>query len=126
MTPEQLAWLVGSWVDAEPHIQRAVDRAGGCFDINHVWSEIANGKAQLWPGDGSAIVTKIETHPSGLKTLLYWLAGGELDALLPMTGRIEAWARKMGCTRIEIIGRRGWLRALADYREACTVLVKDL
>jgi hypothetical protein len=121
-----MAWLIDSWVNAEPHIQRAVDRAGGCFDINHVWSEIATGKAQLWPGDGSAIVTKIETHPSGLKSLLIWLAGGELEEVFRLTDKAEAWAKSMGCTRGEYIGREGFARGRPEYRKICSVFVKEI
>jgi GNAT superfamily N-acetyltransferase len=126
MTDEQLAWLQSAWHHSKPIIQAAVDRADGCFDIEHVWSEIDGGRAQLWPCEKSAIVTRIEIHPSGMKTLLGWLAGGEMEEVKALAARAENWARSKGCTRIEIIGRRGWLRAFEGYREACTVLVKDL
>lgn len=126
MTPEMLRWLADEWVRCEPFIQRAVDRAEGCFDIEHVWGQIANGNAQLWPGESSAVVTRIEQHPSGVLSLLGWLAGGEVEEVKMLAKRAETWAKGKGCSRVEIIGRRGWLRAMEGYREACTVLVKEL
>lgn len=126
MTPEMLRWLVDEWVRCEPFIQRAVDRSEGCFDIEHVWGQIANGNAQLWPGDASAVVTRIEQHPSGIKSLLGWLAGGEMEEVKALALRAEQWAKSHGCTRVEIVGRRGWLRSMPGYREAFTVLVKEL
>src|SRR5688572_5602081 len=30
---------------------------------------------------------------------------------------IERWARDIGCSRMRIMGRRGWLRALEGYRQ---------
>lgn len=128
MTPQFLAWLIDNWVRCEPFIQRAVDRANGSFDINHAWSEIMRGNAQFWPGERSAVITKIEVHPSGIKSVLGWLTGGEdLEEIAALEARISTWAKNtMGCTRAEIIGRRGWMRALDGYRENATLLVKDL
>lgn len=123
-----MSWLVLNWVRCKPFIQRAVDRSEGAFDIEHVWSEIAANRSQFWPGANCAVVTRIETHPSGIKSVLGWLAGGDdLDELKSIEARISVWAKEhMGCDRFEIIGRRGWLRTLDGYREGSTMLVKDL
>ena len=128
MTPQFLAWLIDNWARTEPYIKAAVDRADGAFDLNYAWDEIIRGKAQFWPGARCAIITKIEQHPSGIKSVLGWLTGGDdLDEIATIEARIASWAKEsMGCTRAEIIGRRGWARALPGYREQATLLVKDL
>jgi hypothetical protein len=119
-------WVKAAWAASKPFIERAVKRADGCFDIDHVWAEIEAGKAQLWPGVHGAIVTRIEVHPSGKKVVLFWLAGGDdLKEMASQEQAIEKWAKGMGCTGSEIIGRRGWLKALPGYREASTLLTKD-
>lgn len=127
LKPADWAFLVNEWVRCEPFIARAVERGEGAFDVHHVWSEIMARKAQFWPGVNGAIVTRIEDHPSGLRACLFWLAGGDdLTELKALEKAISAWAKAMGCTRVEIVGRRGWLRALEGYREGSTVLVKDI
>lgn len=125
MTAEE--WIAAEWQRCAPFIQRAVERTDGAFDIEYVREGVLSGDAQLWPGQNSAVVTRIETHPSGLKACLLWLAGGDdLAELKKLETAISAWAKRMGCERMEIIGRRGWLKALSDYREGSTVLVRDL
>lgn len=123
----QLAWLVQAWVRSEPHLERAVEHADGAFDIDHVWSEIAAGRAQLWPGQNASAVTRIEVYPSGLKSLLFWLCGGaDMEEVKAIHERASAWGKKMGCTRREIIGREGWVRALPGYRKASSHFIGEL
>jgi hypothetical protein len=127
MTPDFMVWLISNWARCEGYLQRAVDRAEGAFDLDHVWREVVKGDAQFWPGENTACVTRIEEYPSGIKAVLGWVAGGDdLDELKDIEARISVWAKGMGCDRFEIIGRRGWLRALDGYREGSTLLIKDL
>ncbi len=128
MTDEEArAWVAKEWEAAKPHIQRAVDRAEGAFDIEHVRAEIEAGRAQLWGGLNAAVVTKLETYPSGIKACLFWLCGGDdMNEILDIEAKVSAWAARQGCHRVEIIGRRGWLRALKGYRETSTLLVREI
>lgn len=121
------AFIVDQFDRCRSMIQDAADRADGTFDTDFVWSEIEAGRAQLWPGPASVVVTRLETYPSGVSSVLCWLAGGDLDDLRVTEATIANWAKnKMNCTRIEIVGRRGWLRALEGYREQSVVLTKEL
>jgi hypothetical protein len=125
LSPEE--WVQAQWERCAPFIDRAVERADGAFDLEYVKTKVFTNQAQLWPGQNSAVVTRLETHPSGLLTCLLWLAGGDdLSELKALEKAISAWAKAMGCERMEIIGRRGWLKALDDYREGSTVLVRNL
>lgn len=133
-SPEFAALLWQEWERCLPVLSPAIRRSEGAFDAAHVWSELVQGNAQLWPlwkgretqVKRSAMVTRIEIYPSGRKAVLGWLAGGEMDECRTMQGWVEDWARAMGCERFEIIGRRGWLRALEGFRESQVVLTKDL
>jgi hypothetical protein len=73
--------------------------------------EVVTGRAQLWIGERSAMVTQCIPEPAGL-CIHAWLAGGDLDEIKAMTSGIEAWARAAGCDYATITGRTGWLRAL--------------
>lgn len=91
-----------------------------------VLSLLAANHAQLWPGDGAAMVVQLLTGPP--KGCHIWLAGGDLRALLAMRAGLEAWARAQGCENISLTGRRGWLRVLEPYgyRPVGDDLVKEL
>lgn len=124
MTEAELAWLRSQFDRCSPWIQAALDRDIGAFELEDVWNYIAADKAQLWAGDNSAVVTALEYFPRKV-VLRYWLCGGELEDCLKLEDAIEAWAKRAGAVCAIIGGRRGWLKALSDYREACVFMVKD-
>lgn len=72
-----------------------------------VETRIRNGTAQLWFGDGCAMVT--ELFPDEIHV---WLGGGSLSGLLNLRPRVEETARFWGCKRATINGRLGWDRVL--------------
>ncbi len=81
----------------------------------HVWERIASGKAFLWPGKESAIITEFYVTPTGLKSHHTWLAGGKLEEIVAMMPTIEDWGRKNGCHRQTGSGRAGWLKVFDGY-----------
>jgi hypothetical protein len=94
--------------------------------LGDVAREIIDGKAQHWRGEKSEIVTEIKSFPL-MKVCRVWLAGGDMDELVNvMLPDVEAWAKDNGCARVEIVGRKGWKRALPEYREPYAVLHKEL
>lgn len=108
-----------------PHQQAALERAAFKQDgrvwlshnEGHVWDRIISGRAFLWPGTESVIITEFYTTPTGLKSHHTWLAGGNLEEIVSMMPAIEDWGRKNGCHRQTGSGRRGWLRVFDGYRE---------
>lgn len=106
-------------------VERAV-----AYQDTHTLSDVAraiiDGHAQHWRGQKSEIVTEIKLFPQ-MKVCRIWLAGGDMDELVNvMLPDVEAWAKENGCARVEIAGRKGWKRALPDYREPYAVLQKEL
>lgn len=83
------------------------------------------GKAQLWPGEGGALVTQL-INTDGRRFLHCWLGGGDMQALVAMKPGVEAWGRAQGAEFASINGRRGWVRMFKDYRREGRELVKDL
>jgi hypothetical protein len=71
-------------------------------------------------------VSVIRDYPTGLREGLGWLAGGDLEEIKEWMPMIERCARDLGCHRLTIAGRRGWLRALPGFREQATEITKDL
>lgn len=81
---------------------------------NDTWEDVearlyAN-TAQLWLGDGCAMVTEIWGD-----CIHVWLAGGRLRAILDLRPRVEETARFWGLKRATINSRPGWDRPLKKY-----------
>lgn len=106
------------------YIEDALEYAGGSHTLQDVMLAVAEGKAQFFPLDKSAIVTEIVDYPQKAMCRI-WLAGGDLDELIDAEVALGAWAKTQGCDGMEIIGRRGWSRKLENYRESAVVLMRD-
>jgi len=117
--------LVKEWARLAPHISEALKYSNKSHDISDVWSAIKKNKAQFFPLENSAIVTEIVDYPNQ-SVCRIWLAGGDLEELMEAEKDVCKWAAKLGCTGMEIIGRKGWSRKLTDYKEASIVLVKEI
>lgn len=73
-----------------------------------------------------------------LATELYFDVGGMKRCRIPfctgedaktwvhLLSEIEAWARENGCSKLDMIARKGWAKHLQDYRMTHVVLEKDL
>jgi hypothetical protein len=90
-----------------------------------VWQAIQHQKAAFFPLEKSAIVVEIVDYPQRISCRI-WLAGGDMDELMEAEKNICVWARELGCSSMEIIGRKGWERQLSDYTASAVVLVKEL
>ncbi len=120
------AWIAAEWDRCKPMLAKVLDDAGNPVDLDAVWQQIEAGDAQFWPGFQSAIVTRVEARGEYLACVL-WLAGGEgLSSMQRREGEITAWAKSMGCNRMEIYGRKGWSRVLDGYSEGYVQLVKEI
>lgn len=114
-------------------ISDALEHSFGERVLSDVFDDLALGHKQLWVNDcngefTTTVVTQIITYPKK-KTLEICYLGG-LDTLnqLSEIKIIEEWARIEGCKDIQVIGRKGWLRALKDegYQERYTTIGKEL
>jgi GNAT superfamily N-acetyltransferase len=116
-----------AWARCIPHLQAALEHAGGTHGIEDVARLVGQGRAQFWPGARCAVVTEFYDYPK-LRACNVWLLGGDLTELLDMLPAIEAWARGQGCARMLGGGpRAGWGRVLAPrgYRPGWTLYCKD-
>lgn len=91
----------------EPHIENALEYAGGTHLVTDVYLGVAAGDYQFWPGEDSVIVTQLVDNPQK-RSCHYFLAGGNLAELEELAGTVEKWAQEQGCTSVTLTGRPGW------------------
>lgn len=92
----------------------AIERSNGRWTPDDVFNEAEAGRLQIWVliedqllyGVG---VTEIQSYP-GLKCCsCLWLGGVDAYRWLHLLDdTVSAWAIDEGCSRMEIIGRKGW------------------
>lgn len=112
------------WEASRHLIQRAIDVEGD-HTLAEVRKSLLERDRQLWLGleDGvrAILITQVQ------KPVCYVeLCAGEGIKCLPFLGVVEAWAKELGCTRMEIMGRKGWERVLKDYTFKSITLKKEL
>ncbi len=118
------------WPEVSYWIKRAMERGDlGTFD--RVEDDVLNGHALLWlalvwPDIEGVAVTQIgRTEKSKVCTIIA-CGGRHMSRWLSAIAPIEQYAREQGCDVVRILGRKGWLRALKDYRAPKVVLEKKL
>lgn len=122
---------VKHWGAFRHHIER-LERETGLVLASSIRADLASGHKQLWgwqePGFIAGVaVTEIVQTPKGPCCWIYGAAGtettkGQIDAII---ASIEAWAKGIGCSRVMLQGRRGWLRRLSEYKQVGIILEKE-
>lgn len=116
-----------AWVHCREFLLPAIVRTQGTHDEDDILRGLILGKYTLWPGKKSAIVTEFVEYDSGkMKSLHWFLVGGDMDELMTMKPHIEAWGKSKGCKRVSCAGRKGWEKVLTDYSFGAVYLYKDI
>lgn len=128
-TQARATWsVVGQWV------AEALTRGHSMLEHGQILERIERQEAQLWlvfadRAPCAAFVTQIEEYPAGSSLSVVTLGGKGLDAWIPgVEDTITEFARFKGCKRVQLSGRRGWVRQLAGFGwgEASVNMTKEL
>lgn len=122
------------WNDASKLLQKAIDRADGEYTIEWLYNSLKDVNRNLWIvyKDNviiAAITTRIDLYPSGIKIACIDFAGGEsFKDWNVFTDYVSPLFFSMGCVKLEIAGRLGWLRLHTDkgFKPIYHVLRKEL
>ena len=97
----------------------AIARSGGRWTPNDVFNELEAGRLQCWVCIQDQLfyavgVTQVVEYP-GLKVLCFhWVGGVDQRLWLGLLVDTAAeFATAEGCTRMEMVGRKGWERMAA-------------
>jgi len=120
-------WLVR--FTARAHlVEAALKYTGGTHSVADIAAGIESGAYQMWTSPNAIGITEVVQHPQLKECNLFLAAGdaGEMEQVLP---HIEEWAKKQGCDRMIMVGRKGWLRSFLtkrEYRPRWYAMTKDL
>lgn len=108
-------------------LEAALEYSGGTHTLSDIRAGIEAKRYALIPGEKSALVFEICEYPQ-LKALHVFLAGGDLQEIKSFDPLLIDLAKAGNCARIDIAGRRGWVRALKDieYTEMWTTVSKRI
>lgn len=107
------------WRHHAKGIEEALERCGDPATLSEVEAEVLAGRAQVWGDRDALIVTQL--IPGYCH---FWIATGELDAVVELSRKIRAWAKAEGYEKATLTGRRGWVRALQNegWRERAVLM----
>ena len=103
------------------HLLPAVLNTNEDFKREDLEKGIKSGSYKLFTNDKSSALTA-----SYNSILRIGLAGGDLESLKEIEKKIEKYAKKRKYKYIDILGRKGWERALDGYNKKAVLLRKEL
>ena len=127
--PEDVAYL---WQDVGPMLARVTERSEGEMEPDDYLETLTQGAMQLWIATEEknitlAMVTQIISYPQK-KVLRVIAISGEkfIEAHSQFNDMVEAFAIRVGCSSMELWGRKGWKKMLPDWKDSYIVFTKDL
>ncbi len=122
---------IAIWEQVEPLLLKGIMYDDNSYSGKNLLDAILKKEMQLWISwkdkVESAVLTQIIEYPQ-FKVCRWFLAGGSnLHSWLEdLTRQVEAWAVANNIKRIELVGRKGWLKKLKDYKAKHIVMTKEL
>ncbi len=121
------------WPEVRGLLHSALEYSGGRFSEKSILDCILTGEMQLWVVmDGidiiSVFVTNIMNYRTGLRVCdIILLSGNNMVKWLPdCTDRISEWASQIGCTKIQMMGRPGWEKALKNWGKISVAMERSV
>lgn len=117
------------WPQARALIKSAIERTG-LSDFADIERDVLSGDQLLWLAISDHIEAAATTHlikTSGKPVLvIVAVSGVQRERWLPLKAKIESYAKAEGCSVVRSYARKGWERALKDYRVEYVILEKAL
>lgn len=120
------------WPVVKPMLQRAIEYNDGDFDTNFVLSRLMNSTMQLFVGYNEkeiiySAVTEILPYQKRKALRIVLMGGKNIDSWVD-TKIFEKFAVSQECDRIEIVGRKGWIKKLETrgYKQTHYIVTKEV
>jgi hypothetical protein len=113
-------------------LAKVTERSEGEFEPDDYLETLTHGIMQLWIATEEnnitlAMVTQIIPYPQK-KVLRVIAISGEkfIEAHSQFNDMVEAFAIRVGCSSMELWGRKGWKKMLPEWKDSYIVFTKDL
>ena len=116
------------WPSTWKYILTALSNVG-LTEVLDIRKRLANAEALLWVAtDGTCIagagVTELVTsYNQKICDIVAWSTDSHNNALLKT---IEDFARAEGCSKVRLIGRKGWAKRLPEFKLKAVIMEKAL
>jgi len=121
--------ITKAWPLARNLIRAAIERTN-LSEFADIENAVLSGDQLLWLAISDHVEAAATTHlikTSGKPVLIVTaVAGTQRERWLSLRHKIEAYAKAEGCKCVRLYGRKGWERALPDYRVEYVIMEKDL
>jgi|SaaInlStandDraft_5_1057022.scaffolds.fasta_scaffold113375_2 hypothetical protein len=74
----------------------------------------------------TAMTVEFVLYPRDKVCRVVTIGGSKMSEWIQHITTLEEWAKSLGCSYMDMYGRRGWLKILTDYNEDCILLRKKL
>lgn len=118
------------WPFVAPMLKAAISRTN-LSRFQDIEDDVLDGDGLLWLAVAdhkilAAATTILVRVENGLVCVLTACGGNDMSLWLPLLEGIEKYAKAEGCLSLRIFGRKGWGRALPQYKVTNIVLEKPL
>lgn len=113
------------WPQARDLIRAAIEQTD-LSEFADIEAQVLSGDQLLWLAISDHIEAAATTHLSRNVCTIVACAGHARERWLSLLTKIEAYAKNEGCRAMRLYGRRGWERALKDYRVEHVIMEKAL
>lgn len=120
------------WPHVEGWFQAAIEKGDRWWTIEEAYRRACLGQLAMWVAANDdhnivgAALCEISDYSDRKVCHVALMGGRGLKGLVSVLPKIEAWAKWRGCSESIIRGRKGWQRALPDYRPAFVELSKRI
>lgn len=114
------------WPIVSPHFEGT--RRSTPIKVEELKQQCLDGKFILWVvRNGKAtVILEVSDYHNGKECDIVMLAGDDMPTWIDELSEIEAWASRIGCNKMTLTGRQGWVKILKDYSIKEVIMVKSL
>ena len=118
VSPVPVVDIGKAWDQCKPFLSQATDRSGGRETTFTLYSKIKAGTSTLWiMMVDNKIIASATTEVTQYRNLnVSFLGGSDMDIwLTEFINQLKIYANYNNCSKIELFGRKGWLRELKPF-----------
>jgi hypothetical protein len=90
-------------------LTRAIGLMDDVADFDSVRDDVASGRMQVFTTGDSILLAEVQQYRR-TKILQLCYGAGALHEMEPWFEKVLEWGKEQGCTKVVMVGRRGWER----------------